>query len=40
MTDVKNAVIGSYRLVRTNRRTLSITLDRDGGVTAHRGDDG
>lgn len=35
MTDVKNAVIGSYRLVRTNRRTLSISLDRDGVVTAH-----
>lgn len=35
MTEKKHAVIGAYQLVRTNRRTLSITLDKDGGVTAH-----
>lgn len=35
MTEKKHAVIGEYQLVRTNRRTLSITLDRDGRVTAH-----
>lgn len=35
MTDFDNVRKDNYCLVRTDRRTLSITVDRDGVVTAH-----